>query len=242
MFQALSNVAGDLKTNVMKSRIKIDYERGAHNHPVIKIITPLKQKPMRLLESPLSNEDVEEDVQDRLISDLLHSPDQVDPNSFFSIKSKFPLDDGLLLTTIGAIQEVDILYQFRHAILNRYIPYNDIVALNKACDFQFPVVSASGIDKCKSTNYYFNTFKKIHEFFDYLDMTQQAAHIERRPYGGSLKQVALKDVGEGNRFIFGGTVFLVDRVENEDPELIFCQIEGHESYAYIAEHTMVEVY
>jgi len=223
----------------MKSRIKIDYERGIRNNPVIKIITPIPDETIRRLESPLSNEDIEEDVQDRLVKDLLHSPCKCDPNYFFEIKSSFPLDIGSKVTTIGAIQEEDILYTFRHAILNRYVPYNDVVEINR--EFGFMSRATDGLDTAQSKNQYFELFKKIHQFFDWLDVTEQAAWVERHPYIGDGKQVTLKEVGVGHWFTFGGVKFLVDKVSQHDPEMLFCQIDGKEAYVYMTDSTVVEI-
>lgn len=221
----------------MKSRIKIDYERGVRNNPVIKIITP----PQELLFPPTSpggSEDIEEEVQDRLIADLLHSPCHVDPNNFFEVKTTFPLDSGARLTTIGAVQEEDILYTFRHAVLNRYIPYNDIVEINR--EFGFNSRGMDGLNEAQNENVNFSKFKKIHQFFDWLDVTEQAAWVERHPYIGSGRQITLKEVGVGNWFTFGGVKMIVDKIV-KDEECLFCQIDGQEAYVYIAEHTIVEV-
>lgn len=222
----------------MNARIKIDYERGLQNHPVIKIIRPAENK--LLPTTPGSNEDIEEDVQDRLVTDLLHSPCKVDPNEFFEIKSNFPVDGGPRITTIGAIQEEDILYRFRHAILNRYVPYNDIVDINRDIGLTSRITSDVFLYK-KSRNQYFELFQRIHQFFNWLDETKQAAWVERHPYIGDGKLIPLKEVGIGNRFTFGGVDFSVDKVNSSDPTLLLCQIDGKEAYAYIADHTIVEI-
>lgn len=149
----------------MKSTIKIDYERSFERTPVIKIIIPYLEKDNNGTPGDLDDDD----VRDGLVRDLIQSPCMASPNHFFEVKTTFPIGDHSRLTTIGAIIEGDLMYRFRHAILNRFVSYAELVACNeikRTDDFDtntYPVPL------------YYDRFVKINDFFDWLDKTERPA-------------------------------------------------------------------
>lgn len=160
----------------MKSTLKIDYERGQENLPVIKIVIPDKPPhPFKNGDTPGYSEDIDEDVRDKLIRDLLHTPLYEQPNSLFEVKTTFPIESGRL-TTIGAVSEEILFYSFRHSILNRIIPYDTLIDFNQD---KAPTKTAMELKTGDSENYL--KWKKINEFFDWLDKQEYASFIERTP-------------------------------------------------------------
>lgn len=155
----------------MKSTLKIDYERGLENYPVIKIIVPTEE---RLIPS---NPEVfwhseDDDVRDKLIRDLLHSPLYSEPNHFFNVKTAFPIEAGTL-TTIGAIKETDLFDIFHAAILQRMVPYETRCLMNKKeklPDGQGRTPHDGELEG-----------RKINEFFDWLKETERCPYPERQP-------------------------------------------------------------
>ncbi len=163
---------------IMKSTLKIDYDRGQENYSVIKIVIPDKPPhPIKCGETPGFAEDIDEDVRDKLIQDLLHTPCWSQPNHFFEVKTTFPIESGRL-TTIGAILEDRLFYTFRHAIINRIVPYDTIIATNieknKNIANKDPLNGRENYHKEHLLN-------KIDEFFDWLDKQEYASFEERSP-------------------------------------------------------------
>lgn len=150
----------------MKSTLKIDYERGHESFPVIKIITPLQPQPL-VDPTPGYSTDTEEDVRDKLTLDFLHSPYKVDRNYFFELKSYFPIANGNL-TTIGAIDEKDLLHRFKHAILYRFVPYLDLVKINRG---EISNKAPSEVQSTVEENFRksHDKYIQINAFFNYLD-------------------------------------------------------------------------
>lgn len=144
-----------LKNKFMKSTLKIDYERGQENPPVIKIIIPDSESPVKEpTPGYFTKINDDEDVRDKLLRDFLHSPGYDEPNSFFEVKTSFPVE-GHRLTTIGPIKYDRLFYVFKHAIINTIIPYDDIIHINTEDGLAGSVAVA--------------THQKIKEFFDYID-------------------------------------------------------------------------
>lgn len=140
-----------LNTNKMKSTVKMTYESSVENNPVIRIVIP----------ESIIIEDDPDDVRDKHVRDFITSPLYSEPNQFFEVKTAFPIESqGVFVTTIGPIKPDQMLFRFRHAILNRFVSYDSIVKLN----------SISGSDRrSRPAEKGEADYDKIHEFFDYLD-------------------------------------------------------------------------
>lgn len=155
----------------MKSTIKIDYERGKSHTPVIKIIIPDWEKTPN--ENPGDLED--DDPRDGLVRDLLHPPCMAAPSGFFEIKTTFPVGNSTL-TTIGAIEEENLLRRFKTAILSRYIPYSSIVKSND-------ILRSDGFNSnIDPVPVHYDRYLKIHSFFDWLNQTERP-EWEKQQYG-----------------------------------------------------------
>jgi hypothetical protein len=125
----------------MKSSIKIDYERSYENNPVIKITIP-----------DYGKESTDEDIRDKLMKDFLHSPMKMERNTLFELNTYGNLSNSTLeVCTISPIKYENVIYKLRHIVLNRLVPYNDIVLFNS---------------KLSEPN---GAYKKVHEFFDWVD-------------------------------------------------------------------------
>lgn len=138
----------------MKSTIKIDYEGSRKNSAIIKIVVPYEEKNGG--ETPGFNEDQVEDVRDKLISDFLHTPYQVDKNTLFELKTHYPISGGHV-TTIGPILNESLFYRFRGHVLNTFIPYEDLRALNSGENSENVSIESK------------DNFKRINGFFDWVD-------------------------------------------------------------------------
>ncbi len=158
MFNCSSNVASSNKKNIMKSTIKIDYDRNHELKPCIKIILPLD-----LREGEKCTEAHDIDPRDKLVADLLHTPRNIVENYLFEVNQRLLINDGThLLTTIAAIPEENIFHRFETAIVGRIVSEDDQVECRKYslhCD-------PSNIMPVPN-NYV--SWSKIHEFFEWLD-------------------------------------------------------------------------
>lgn len=160
------------KNKVMKSTIKIDYERSKNLTPVIKIIIP---KPDSLIgETTGYFETIDEDVKDGLIRSFLHSPCMAVPNSFFEVKTHYPIHGDLELTTIGAISEDNLFSRFRWALIHRFVPTSSIAQLAALKDQK-----GDGVRKAEQGE---DKWHRINEFFDWLD--KQAYAPTEEEYNG----------------------------------------------------------
>lgn len=142
----------------MKSTVKIDYAgSGFGGTPVIKITRPIEAIELSEFE--------DEDVRDRLVNDFLHTPGMVERNTLFTARTYgSPGGNAKIdVTTIGAVDLSGQFYLFRHSILNRLVPYESIIRLNKA---------AHEVDGDKTIANQMpergEVYFKIKEFFDYI--------------------------------------------------------------------------
>jgi hypothetical protein len=109
----------------MKSTVRIDYERGPGNDPVIKIVT-------------LAADSVDEDhpdfrVEDKLIGDFLQPPSMGYINTLFEQKTRTPIDgEKKLIVTIGPITRGQMHDTLRYRYLNRYVPQPTLNQMQKA--------------------------------------------------------------------------------------------------------------
>lgn len=127
----------------MKSTIKIDYERGFDNSPVIKITTP-------------RTKEISEDIRDKLIQDFLHSPMRSERNYLFELGTygnlnEMPFD----ACTISPVKYENVMYKLRHIVLNRLVSESDVQLFNS---------------KLSEPN---DAYKKVHEFFDWVDQLEK---------------------------------------------------------------------
>lgn len=162
-----------LKDNKMKSTLKIDYSsRPNGGRPVIKIVQPIE-----LLKAENYAEDV--DVRDVMIRDYLHTPCMSDRNGLFRVSSHFETPHGNnpthYITNIDVVPEEEMFYTFRHAILNRLIPYNTLLSMDRE-------EPKKPDDTSCSTRFERELeAKKINEFFDWVEQTGYCSWEERQP-------------------------------------------------------------
>lgn len=154
----------------MKSTLRIDYQSGSHgSDPIIKIVQPVE-----VLESLV---EPDYDVRDRLIRDLLQRPGYSDRNYWFQLDTYYPNDmekPTAHISNIIAVRQEDLFYKFRHAILNRMVCYNELVETNHAISNKKPDQEIKLGEN----------FKKITEFFDWLDTATWPSYEEQNPYEG----------------------------------------------------------
>lgn len=158
----MSNVA-ILKINVMKSTLKVTYTSSVENESVIKIVIPLE----------ILNEEEPEDVRDKHLRDFYKPPLSAYPSTFFEIKSSFMTEEpnAVLVQTIGAIKSDRELYTFRHSIINRIVPYDNILLLDE---------EKRSINKEESKRPKVireDEYNKIHTFFNWLESLDDKEEI-----------------------------------------------------------------
>lgn len=165
----------------MKSTIKIDYDRTKNLSPVIKIIIPKSaghsEAAQLLSPTPGFLETTDEDVKDKLLRDFLQLPCMAVPNSFFEVKTHFPIQDDLELTTIGPIEEDNLFSRFRWALIHRLVPSQSINILCARRDANNPV-QVSDLAGSHSYECGEDSWNKINEFFNWVDK-QEYAPTER---------------------------------------------------------------
>lgn len=157
------------KKNIMKSTIKIDYERTMDLCPVIKIIMPksagFSEATQEL--TPGFNETTDEDVKDKLLRDFIQLPCMAVPNSFFEISTRFPIRGELELITIAPIMEKNLFSRFRWAILHRLVRTSSI-----------SVFAGKGEEKgslgARKAHFEEGEWNEINRFFDWLDQQEYA--------------------------------------------------------------------
>jgi len=142
----------------MGSTLKISTSsRGVHGVPVIKVIQPTN------LIIPNPNEDV--DIKDELIASFLHTPSMAYPNDLFKVDSRFTSDEqGVRVTMISAIEEGQMFFTFKHAILNRLISYKNLVEIQK---LENELKSADDTST-RPMPFDYDKYIKIKEFFDWV--------------------------------------------------------------------------
>lgn len=181
MNKRLTNV-GNAKNNIMKSTLKIDTEsRNEGEVPVIKIVQPIEV---------WNENDPDYDIRDKLIRNFLHTPCRSNRNGYFSLATYFPIphegEVKLHITTIAPVPEQDLLYRFRHEILNRFVPYESIISLNslamKKGDPSADRKMIRGEDE----------YKKIHTFFDWLDELERPKWKEAHPFDDTSPAILAK--------------------------------------------------
>lgn|GEM_PF-5974484 len=116
------------------------------------------------------------DVRDKIIKEFLHTTCMSDRNNWFNLNSygELPKSEAKVkVTTIAPVPEENLLYRFRHSILNKFIPYETIIKMNT----QKP--TPKGTERTP-----FNReleARKIHEFFDWLDSIGYCSWKEQQP-------------------------------------------------------------
>lgn len=126
----------------MESTLKISRSGSS---PAIKIIQP--SSVLNLQESD------DYDERDMLLKEFLHAPMMVYETDWFILNTNFTASNGHKITTIVPVDQRELFYKFRHAILNRLVPYETIVAINRQEAFAKPD----------------SPYAKIMEFFDWAD-------------------------------------------------------------------------
>lgn len=142
----------------MGSTLKISTSsRGVHGVPVIKVIQPIN------LIIPNPNEDV--DIKDELIASFMHTPSMAYPNNLFKVDSRFTSEEqGVKVTIISAIEEGQMFFTFKHAILNRLISYKNLVEIREREN----ELKTSDKSKTHPVPFDYDKYIKINEFFDWL--------------------------------------------------------------------------
>lgn len=151
----------------MKSTIKIDLEsQHTGSTPVIKIIQSI---------DALDENSPEFDVRDKLIRDFLHAPCMVERNGWFQLATYFPHPieaPKVHITTISPVKEESLFYNFRHAILNRVVPYNTLLEMNRN-EKSDPDTRRTPYDMELEAN-------KINEFFDWVSQLPYADDTDKK--------------------------------------------------------------
>lgn len=118
-----------------------------------------------------------------------------DRNYWFQLSTYFPVpfegETKLNISTIAPVAERDILYRFRHAILNRYVPYDTILKLNtlkieKGTQSLKMSYEGASIRKAEIGE---DVYNKIHAFFDWLDATDRPSWEDQNPTANNQRNV-----------------------------------------------------
>lgn len=105
----------------MKSTLKATYRSGSGDS-VIKIVIPTE----------LLTQDDPDDVRDKHLADFVRSL-QFGPHELFEVKSVGTDEvESVFIETIGPITKDMIPYTLEHYLLNRYVPYDTLVAIQSA--------------------------------------------------------------------------------------------------------------
>lgn len=141
----------------MKSTLRIDYERGPENAPIIKIVT--------LAPGAIDEDHPDFRVEDKLIGDLLQTPSMGFRNTLFETKSSFPIGEDKLIVTIGPIARDRMHDTLRYRYLNRYVPQPTLQLMQKAW---IGSPTKPGEDGTRNAQPGELTAIRINEFFDWL--------------------------------------------------------------------------
>lgn len=172
----------------MNSTFKVGYNSQTGKAVCKVIFEEIKQ----IIEEKSSNPGVspdtfvfheDEDERDKMVREFLHHPLYSEPYDFYQKGCRIKIPNGKTLVTIEPIDERDLFYRFRHAVLNRFVPYDTLVALNqenKAIESGDKKSTPGGLPIRK---YYDgeDLANKINEFFDWLDNTEYATQAQRWP-------------------------------------------------------------
>ncbi len=158
----------------MNSTFKIDYNSQS-GKPVIKIIFQELPVAEGVATNPGFAHHEDDDVRDKMIREFLKSPLMAEPYELYQKGCSFPIKDGKRLVTIEPVQEENLFYMMRHVLLNRFVPYDDLVKYNHK---EFPVLTGNP-ETQKATSFFI--WKKINDFFDDIDKTEYASWEERYP-------------------------------------------------------------
>lgn len=168
----------------MKSTLKIvtvPYGNGLK--PVIKIVrstATIHQSDQSIID--------DEDPRDELINQFLKNPCNEGDYDWFKINTSYPVPFGNQnpthqVTTIAPVEENDLFFRFRHAILGRVVPYEDHVKINRG-----EVPDAQSEERLRTMqrpvdrlDLSLEKFKKINEFFNWLDETGYCTWEEQQP-------------------------------------------------------------
>lgn len=144
----------------MKSSVKIAYEgSGLGGKPVIKFITP---KTGYHTPGYSESDEQDEDPRDVLMKDFLHCPTLIDRNGVFRLGTYFSTNIGEITTIEPVVGYTDQMYFFRHQVLNKHVPYDTIVHLNR-----YGIPDRNIVQEDLKWND-IDRYIKIHEFFDEL--------------------------------------------------------------------------
>lgn len=158
----------------MKSTLKIDY--APNGKPIIKIIQPSDCLDLH------THPDGDYDVRDKLIADFLHTPMNCDINGLFQVYTHGSLekDPKFHVTTIAPIDVSKQFDVFKHTILNRIIPYEDLVKINRNEIYQGDP-NATGVRIAERIDISHEKYIRINEFFNWLSETEWASREEQQP-------------------------------------------------------------
>jgi hypothetical protein len=155
---------------------------------IFKEITQIKEvkssNPQTTPDSIVWHED--DDERDKMVREFLHHPLYSEPYEFYQKGSRLSIAGGKTLITIEPIDERDLFYRFRQAALNRFVPYDTLIELNRIKSH----VRSGEIDPDEHQSLLAGVRKyfpgedlahKINDFFDWLDDREYATHAQRWP-------------------------------------------------------------
>lgn len=125
----------------------------------------------------------DEDERDKMVREFLHNPLYSEPYQFYQKGCRLPIGNGKTLVTIEPIEEGDLFYRLRHALLNRFVPYDTLVALNqekKAVESGEKKSTIGGLPTRKYCDGE-DMAHKINEFFDWISGLEYASDEQRYP-------------------------------------------------------------
>lgn len=167
----------------MKSTLKVvTTPYGDGLRPVIKIVRPtaiIHQSDQSIID--------DEDPRDELINQFLKNPSNIDGYGWFNIHTNYPVPFGHdnpthYVTTIGPVDEKDLFFRFRHAILSKIVPYEDLVAINRG---EARSLEQINDEMCPDPITRLDTSvcraHEINKFFDWLDETGYCSWEEQQP-------------------------------------------------------------
>ena len=149
----------------MKSTVKIDLlSREDNSTPAIKIIQPIDQPLSGQNYGVINVQDDDLDVRDKLVRDFLNRPGYAKRNNLFRIAGYYPNNKPqptAHITFIEPIRHEDLGAVVRQAILERMVASDFLEAVD------MPQDTPNDIDDF--TIYQRETYKKINEFFDWVN-------------------------------------------------------------------------
>jgi len=160
----------------MKSTIKIDF--APNRKSIIKIIRPQEVLDLEIY----PNGDY--DVRDKHINDFLKGQLNCEPYSLFQIGRNGMLEQAPYdVTTIIPVEHKDEFDLFKHKILINVIPHEDLIKINsgEAVTLENETSLLNSARKQERIDISVEKYRKINEFFNWLDETGCCEWKDRQP-------------------------------------------------------------